>query len=159
VLAEIVPGRRLVVLGVGNRARRDDGAGSVLAERLRQRLTGRLARAVIDAGVAPENYLEKAAREHPDGVLMADAADLGAPPGTCRVLPLEALAHAGLSSHALSVGLAARYLEARTGARVQVLAIQPCTVAPGDTLSGAVSEAVDGLATRLARLMTQRSLR
>ena len=66
-----VLGRRVCVLGIGNRDRRDDGVGSLAAEHLT-----RLSRAlVIDTGTVPENFLEKAAGFCPDTVLLIDAVD------------------------------------------------------------------------------------
>ncbi len=129
---------RVCVLGVGNRDRCDDGAGSLVAERLGGR-TGALA---IDAGAVPENYLEKVARSSPDTVLILDAVDFGGTAGEIRFLEPGSIALSGLSTHALSLQMTADYLKARTRARLAVLAIQPANVEYGTELSDEVTCAV-----------------
>ena len=130
---------RVCVLGVGNRYRRDDGAGSLLAERLGQRTNTM----VIDAGVVPENYLEKVARSHPDTILIIDAVDFGGTPGEFRILEVEFVGPSVFSTHALSLRMAADFLRARTRAHVALLAIQPSEMGLGAGLSEEVSRAVE----------------
>ena len=137
------------ILGVGNRHRRDDGIGSLIAERL----AGRLPAQVINAGAVPENYLEKVARLCPDTVLVVDAVDFGGDPGEWRVLDPGALALDGLSSHALSLRMAAEYLSARTQAHVALLAVQPADVGAGTELSDKVSQTMDFLEETLAHAL------
>jgi hydrogenase 3 maturation protease len=129
---------RVCLFGVGNRARGDDGAGSVLAERLRD-TPGLCA---IDAGTTPENFLEPAVRTRPGVIVIADAADLGGEPGDWRILDPVQLSTAGLSTHALSLNMAAEYFALRTPARVVVLGIQPATIAAVTGLSDPVSRTV-----------------
>ena len=136
-LRQLLAGR-VCVLGIGNRCRRDDGAGSLLAERLGRR-TGA---AVIDAGAVPENYLEKVARSHPDTILIVDAVDFGGTAGDQRIFEPESIAFAGLSTHALTLRLAADFLKARTRARLTLLAIQPADIGWGAGLSEEVSRSV-----------------
>ena len=143
---------RTAVLGFGNRLWRDDGAGSVVAERLAAAQPGA---AVFDGGMVPENYLEKVANTHPATVLLVDAADFGGAPGEVRSFRGDELAQAGFSTHAGSPRMLATYLEARCGAEVTMLAIQPVDVRAGDVLSPqvetAVRELLDDLASRYFR--------
>ncbi len=137
---------RICVLGVGNRQRRDDGAGSMLAAQLAGQ-TGALS---IDAGAVPENYLEKVARSRPDTVLILDAADFDGAPGDVRILDPSLDGASGLSTHALSLGMTAEYLKARTEARLALLAIQPADVGWGTGFSEPVSRAVERLRETLS---------
>ena len=138
---------RTAVLGFGNRLWRDDGAGSVLAERL---LTAQPGAAVFDGGMVPENYLEKVANYNPGTVLLVDAADFGGEPGEVKSFQGDELAEAGFSTHAGSPRLLAAYLAARCGADVVMLAIQPADVRAGDALSTPVGKAVDELVELIA---------
>ncbi len=52
-LAIKLPGKRTVILGVGNPLHGDDAIGPNLVDRLR----GRLEATLINAGEVPENYL------------------------------------------------------------------------------------------------------
>ncbi len=136
------------VLGIGNRRRRDDGCGSLVAEYL-ARQDGVLA---IDAGASPENYLERVARLEPDTVLFIDAVDFGGAPGEVRILEAEQVAHGGLSTHAVSLSMAADYLTARTRARLALVAIQPADLGDGEGLGVEVAQAARSLQSALARL-------
>ena len=133
---------KVAILGFGNRLWGDDGAGSVLAERLR---AANPKAAVFDAGMVPENYLEKVAAAKPDTVLLIDAADFGGEPGEWRIFSGEDLAFTGLSTHAGSPRMLAAYLEQRTGAKVKLLAIQPLDIEEGAELSRAVSTSISHL--------------
>lgn len=137
---------RVCVLGVGNRCRRDDAVGSLLAERL----AGRTGAFTIDAGAVPENYLEKVARTRPDTILIVDAVDFGGAPGDVRLIEPERVGSSGLSTHALSLRMATDFLRARTQARLVLLAIQPGDVRLGTGLSEALSEAACFLVQVLA---------
>ena len=90
---------RVCLLGVGNRWRGDDGAGSRLAAALR----AVVGTAAVDAGAVPENYLEKLVQKNPDTILIADAVDFGGAAGEFRLLAPDRISPAGLSSHALSL--------------------------------------------------------
>lgn len=137
---------RVAVLGIGNRLWGDDGAGSMLAERL---AAAHPQAAVFDGGMVPENYLEKVLATHPDTVLLIDAADFGAAPGESRVFSGEELAMTGLSTHAGSPRMLAAYLEQRMPVEVKLLAIQPGAVAEGEGLSPEVEAGITALLERI----------
>ncbi len=130
---------RVVVLGVGNRFRSDDGVGSLLAEQLE----GQTNVHVIDAGAVPENYLEMVARLRPDTILILDAVDFGGAPGDLNILEPELVGPSDVSTHALSLQTTADFLKARTQARLAVLAIQPADIGLGTELSEEGSRAVE----------------
>jgi len=135
-------------LGIGNAQRGDDGAGPALIARL----VGQGWKAA-DAGVAPENHLEIVVASHPETLLLVDAADWGGQPGQVRLLSCRQLESGGLSTHALSLDLAAAYWAERLpGLRIHLLAVQPASLEWGAALSPAVAETVEGLAQYLQRV-------
>ena len=138
--------KKTTLLGIGNRLWHDDGAGSILAERLgaHQGLPA------IDGGMVPENHLEQVVANKPDAVLLADAADMGLAPGEYCILPASEFPTSGISTHAGSPRMLASYLAERTGAEVFLLAIQPGDVSSGEGLSVEVEKAVDELVGLLA---------
>ncbi len=140
------------ILGIGNRLWRDDGVGSVLAERLK---AANPEAPIFDGGMAPENYLEKVAAARPEHILLIDAADFGGEPGEWRLFSGEELAFTGVSTHAGSPRMLAAYLEERTGARVELLAIQPADAGEGSELSPKVAAAVDFLASSSRNLRSK----
>jgi hydrogenase 3 maturation protease len=129
---------RVCVVGIGHVLRGDDGAGPAVVTRL---VPGP-DRLCIDAGAAPENYAEAIARFRPDHVVLIDAADFGGAPGDVRLLPASDFGASGISCHASSLNLLARYLAARCPCRIHLLAIQPGATTFAAPLSPPVEEAV-----------------
>jgi len=141
---------RVVVVGIGNALREDDGVGS----RIARRLAGRpeILRAgvtVIDAEEVPESHLGPVVVARPDVVLLVDAADLGAHPGEVALLDSAALDTRVAATHRTPLGPVARFLESETGATVMLLAIQPLLRGWSDTLSEPVEATVRDLAALL----------
>jgi hydrogenase 3 maturation protease len=143
-LKEFLQGQ-VCLFGIGNRHWRDDGVGSFLAEEIE----GHAGVNVVDAGCVPENHLERVAATHPDTILMLDATDFGGKPGQVRLLYPDKVAWSGLSTHAGSLQMLARYLHARTQANIALLAIQPAVMASGEGLSPDVARTVRLLQQRL----------
>lgn len=101
--------------------------------------TGKLCGA---AGFTPENHLEEVAGYEPDTILMIDAAEFQGSPGDIRLIGIDDLLACGISTHAGSPQILARYLQSRTGARVVLLAIQPAETSQCEELSEAVASAM-----------------
>jgi hydrogenase maturation protease len=147
-LADLLAGR-VCVVGVGNRGRGDDAAGPRVID-----ARGDATRGVwIDAGMAPENFLEPIARSNPDTVLIVDAVTFGGSPGQCCLMNAEATDTPALSTHCGSLAMLGSYLSARTGAQIRVLGIQPECTDVRDGLSHPVGEAVDEVAAMLSELL------
>jgi len=132
---------RVCLLGIGNRYNHDDALGPYLAEALESRPDYD----VIDAGIIPEDYIEMTAHKHPETILMVDATDFGGEPGEVRLLYPEHVNYSGASTHAVSLRMLAEFLQARTHARIGLLAVQPADVSDGKGLSPPVSKTLDDL--------------
>jgi len=143
-LANFIDGR-VCLLGIGNRYHHDDAIGPYLAEAIETRPDYD----VIDAGIMPEDYVETAARKHPETILMIDATDFGGEPGEVRLLFPENVAYSGVSTHSGSLRMLAEYMHARTHARVALLAVQPADTSDGKGLSPRVAETLDDLLDNL----------
>lgn len=133
---------KLIILGIGNAIRGDDGAGSYLA----QRLQGKVPWMVCDAADSPENYLGKLVKEKPDTVLIIDAVDFGAKPGEFSVLEAEQVKTANLfSTHNASISLTINFLQSELKVDIIVLIIQPKSIALGDELSPEINQTLSEL--------------
>ena len=141
-------GRRLVILGVGNAMRGDDGFGPLLAARL----AGRLACPVLDCGSVPENFTGKVRALSPEAVLVLDAAELGAPPGELRLVPGAEAGGLGVSTHAAGLEVFFRYVKEECGADGWLLAVQAGRVGLGEDVSAEVTAALDQVAALLAEV-------
>ena len=134
---------KVVLLGIGNTLRSDDGAGSLLASRLKDTVPY----IVYDAGANPENYLGKIIKDNPDNIIIVDAADFAGKPGEIRLLEGQELKTSNLfSTHNASISLTINYLQSSIGADIIILIIQPKSTVFGDSLSSQVDNAVKTLA-------------
>jgi hydrogenase 3 maturation protease len=131
---------RNLLLTVGNGMMGDDGAGALLAQRLRQHpLKGW---EVLNGGSAPENVLHQARQLSPELVLLVDATEMDLPPGSVRRIPEERLEDPFLfTTHTLPLTFLIQALR-EFAPRVEFIGIQPETVAFGYPISPAVQEAV-----------------
>ena len=131
----------LVIVGVGNPMRGDDGFGPALAERL----AGQGFNAtVINAETAPENYLGRIASLRPAAVLIVDAVNFGGRPGELRLIDPKDVVHTGESTHAASLALIEQFLsDSCEDTRTVVLAVQPKSIGFGQEMSKEVSDAID----------------
>ncbi len=133
---------RVVILGVGNILRSDDGVGSVLAARIK----GKVPWIVYDAAESPENYLGKIIKDKPDNIIIMDAVDFGGRPGEFRVLETQDIKTANLfSTHNASLSLTINYLQNNLNVDIIILIIQPKGICFGDKLSSEVEETLSAL--------------
>jgi len=140
ILGRTLPGR-VVVAGVGCSGRRDDGCGPVLARRLADLSALR----AMDCGDRPEDFTADIAGEQPDTVVLADAVDMGAPPGSVAWLEETDVPDEPADTHRSSLRMLMQYLRFRTGAEVVLLGIQPAVVSEGFELSPPVEASVERL--------------
>ena len=147
-LSQLCKEKRVLILGIGNRLCGDDAVGSVLAERL----VDRVKIPVIDAGDVPENYLGPIEASGADLVLVLDAADLGASPGDLYVVEMDRLKEMGISTHASNLALLFKAIPEETRPEALLLAIQPGQTEAGLGLSRSVEVAMEGVEQMLLRL-------
>jgi hydrogenase 3 maturation protease len=147
-----IEGGKLVVVGIGNTLRADDGAGSLVAERLRDACP----ELVFDTAQAPENYLGPIRRARPDSVVLVDAADFGGRPGEVRTARAGDVAGLMMGTHAAPLSMFMTVLGQETGADVRLVAVQVASTRLGGELTPEVAAAVDMIVTRLERLLTGR---
>ena len=142
---------RVVIVGIGNSLRGDDGAGPALIREMRPLVSEENSKiTLIDAGEAPENYLQKILDPEPDTILLVDAADFKAPPGSFRSIESQESLEQGLSTHNASLKLTIDFLKMSTGAEILLLGIQPENTYLGESLSGPVRNTIKKIALSLA---------
>ena len=143
---------RTAFIGVGNRLWGDDGAGPELLDRLKGKwetretpLNSEGQVLFIDAGELPEDWLIRVIDLNPDVIVLIDAMDLHAEPGSVALLEPEALPeHLCYSTHRLSLRTLLRLWE-KNGSKAFVLAIQPKDRMFREGLSPEVQTAIEAL--------------
>ncbi len=134
---------RVAVLGIGNDLSGDDAVGVVIARELAVRFDGYANCLVLDAGTAPENFTGLLRRFRPDLVLLVDAAQLAAEPGTIAWLDWRQTDGVSGSTHTLPPSVLAQFLVAELACRLALLVIQPAQLEFGHPLSPPVRRAAD----------------
>jgi len=140
---------QVVIVGVGNVLRGDDGLGPVFVERLKNKV-GVIC---INAGNAFENYLGVIIRERPDTVLLVDAVHLDMNPGEFAIVDPSRIEHGGLSTHNMSPSLFLNLLVEEIQCNVFLLGVQPERIALGTGISERVQETLEVLETEVVEAL------
>ena len=148
----MVDAERLVIVGIGNPMRRDDGVGVHIAKRLKSTITADNILVLVSESV-PESYLQPIIDFKPSHILLIDAASLGQEPGQVHFIPMSETQDIAVSTHSLPLHLVCNYLQRMTGAKTGLLLIQPEAVDFGEGLSPAVERAAMRVIAALKRLV------
>jgi hydrogenase maturation protease len=145
----------VLVIGVGNLLRADDGASAEVVRRLRERRT-QPGIEVSEQLCEPSDLLE--AWQGRDAVVLVDTMRSGEPPGTIRRFdvsgePLPASLRGSVSTHGFGLHEAIELGRAlhRLPRRVIVFAVEGCDFEAGATPSPEVEAAVGPLARAILR--------
>jgi len=141
---------RLVIAGVGNSLRRDDGLGVEVVARLAGKVPQNTL--VVDCDTVPESYLGPIRRFRPSHILIIDAADIESHPGSIKLVLPEQIVGLTLSTHNLPMSVLSDYMREQTRAKIAFLVIQPKNTEFGEGLSPEVEDAVKRV-TELVRVL------
>jgi hydrogenase 3 maturation protease len=142
-------GSKTVIVGIGNTLKGDDGAGPLVCEQLRHAGVGT---ELIDAGTVPENYIQPIIKKAPQNLLIIDAIDFGASPGTISIFEPEQLSSLVFSTHILSPRLFVDMVCSALKVDVYFVGIQPAQTKLGQSVSAEVSRAVQWLVHTLTEI-------
>jgi hydrogenase 3 maturation protease len=145
------PDIRVTILGVGSDLRSDDGAGVRAIERLQE--IGALAshaRVQLEIGAnAPENVTGAIIKFNPTHLMVIDAADFNASPGTVTLINPDFIEGVTFSSHMMPLRVVLNYLGQYIKPEPILVGIQPASVEFGFDLCESVDEAVNALVETL----------
>ncbi|MBK8780269.1 MAG: hydrogenase maturation protease [Anaerolineales bacterium] len=133
--------KNVLLLGVGNRSRGDDGVGSYLIKRLQKKVGV----PVLDAGDVPENCISRIESSGANMVLIVDAADFNASPGEIALIDFADIKKIGVSTHSANLDLLFKVIPKSRRPETLLVAIQPGFTSTGNGLSEAVRDSLDGL--------------
>jgi hydrogenase 3 maturation protease len=148
VFGSILKGK-VVIVGVGNVLRGDDGLGPVFVERLKSKV----GIPCINAGNAFENYLGVIIRERPETVLLVDAVHLDMDPGEFAIVDPNEIEHGGLSTHDVSPSLFLNLLVEEIKCNVFLLGVQPERIELGTGISKTVLGTLDVLEEEIIKAL------
>ena len=131
-----------IILSIGNILKGDDGAGPLVCEQL---TAAKISAGLIDAGTVPENYIQRIIKKAPRTLLVIDAIDFGAEAGTIKVFEPQQLNSHVISTHTLSPRLFVDIIRRSIQIDVYFVGIQPAQTQLGQSVSAAVSRAIEQL--------------
>ena len=110
--------KKLVILGVGNPLRHDDGFGPALIEAVsKYKLPDKVK--LINCETVPENFLNTVIRLEPSHVIIVDSAQMNALPGEVKLVSPENIGGITFSTHTLPLTfLSPTRLNAPTGQKL-----------------------------------------
>ncbi len=144
----------IAVVGIGHELRGDDALGSIVVRKLDGVAPRSTRLLLVDAGPAPENITGTLRRFGPDLVILVDAAQMDAPPGTVACVPWQDAAGFSASTHTLPPTLLGDYLTAEVGCAVSFVGIQPAGTMIGAPVSAVVRTAIDDVVRGLGAFLT-----
>jgi len=131
-----------IVLGIGNPLGGDDAAGALVVDTLnqkRQKLHPLLSDEIraIDTGTAPESYTSVIRQHRPDLLILVDAADMGLPPGSFRIITPDRINTLSFSTHHMPLSMFISYVSEFCG-KILLVGIQPERTETGSGISKVV---------------------
>lgn len=142
-------GTETLIIGIGNTLKGDDAAGPLLCQKLQQH---RISAQLIDAATVPENYIQKIIAMSPQNLIVIDAIDFNARPGSIKIFKPQELNSLVISTHTLSPRLFVDMITAECDTETYFIGIQPAHTQLGQPLSPEVSDAVEQLLDILIKL-------
>jgi bidirectional [NiFe] hydrogenase diaphorase subunit len=142
-------GERLIVLGIGREEYGDDAVGIEAIRSLWQVLPPDDGVSVLYAGTSPENLTGLIRTYRPDAVLMIDAVEINAIPGTIRLIDWKDTVNFSAMGHSLPLSMFAQYLSEEVRCKVLLLGVQveqAVMFAPmSDTVQKSIQHLVEGV--------------
>ena len=120
--------KKLIILGVGNELKSDDGVGPFIINKLIDENIENDSLLLINAETVPENFTGKIRKENPSHVIIVDACLMGSEPVEIKIVDKEDFANIGISTHSMSLSYFVKYLEKDNDFKVIFVGIEPETM-------------------------------
>ena len=132
--------RKLIVLGVGNELKSDDGVGPSIIKKLIAENIEKDNLLFINAETVPENFTGKIRKEKPTHVIIVDACLMGGKPGDIKIVDKDDFVNIGISTHSMSLSYFVKYLEKDSDFKIIFVGIEPETMDWGETPTESVEK-------------------
>ncbi len=116
---------KLIVLGVGNELKCDDGVGPYIIRRLKGEIIENENLLFIDGQTVPENFTGKIRKEKPTHLIIVDACLMDSNPGDIKIVDKDDFVNIGISTHSMSLSFFVKYLEKDTDFKIIFVGIEP----------------------------------
>ena len=117
---------KLIILGVGNELKCDDGVGPYIIKKLQaEDIEDKDKLLFINAETVPENFTGKLRKENPSHIIIVDACLMGGEPGDIKIVDKYDFANIGISTHSMSLSYFVKYLERDNNFKIIFVGIEP----------------------------------
>lgn len=117
---------KLIILGVGNELKCDDGVGPYIIKKLQAEDIEDMDKLLfINAETVPENFTGKLRKENPSHIIIVDACLMGGEPGDIKIVDKYDFANIGISTHSMSLSYFVKYLERDNDFKIIFVGIEP----------------------------------
>ncbi len=127
--------KKKLFVGIGNLLRIDDGVGVYISTRINP--APGISILTVEASI--ENYIGKINSLKPDILILVDAVDMGAIPGTYKLLSVNQVQDLTFNTHNISLKRLAEFFKMK----VFILGIQPEKIDIGENISYLVKNEAD----------------
>jgi len=127
--------KRILFVGIGNLLKKDDGAGAYISSGIMKKA----GRDVLTVEVSIENYIGKINNLDPDILVLIDCVEMGAAPGTCKLMSVRKIDDITFNTHNISL----RRISEFFSMPVYLLGIQPEKIDFGENLTYLVKQQAD----------------
>ena len=126
---------KLIVLGVGNDLKCDDGVGPFIIKRLKEEDIEDENLIFINAETVPENFTGKLRKENPTHIIIVDACLMNGNPGDMQIVDKDDFSNIGISTHSMSLSYFVKYLEKGNDFKIIFVGIEPESLDYGENLT------------------------
>ena len=135
--------KKLIVLGVGNELKSDDGVGPFIIKKLKEENIENDNLLFIDTKTVPENFTGKIRKEKPTHLIIVDACLMGLKPGEMKIVNRHDFASIGISTHSMSLSFFVKFLEKDSDIKIIFVGFEPETMDFGEKPTKDVEFACD----------------
>lgn len=144
---------KIVILGIGNEIKGDDGLGPNIVWKLNDLFENNDDVIVFDGGTVPENYTSLIRNEEPTHIILVDAVEMKKEPGYIRVVQKEEIAKYNISTHAMPISFLIKFMETTIGARIILVGMQPKNMELAEGISKEVEKSIEIVVNTLFELI------
>lgn len=130
---------KLLILGVGNELKCDDGVGPFIIKKLEEELSEDNI-ILINGETVPENFTGKIKKDNPSHIIILDACLMDEEPGTVKVVSSENFVNIGISTHSMSLSYFVKYLTREHDFKIIFIGIEPKSMDYNENLTEVVEK-------------------
>ena len=130
---------KLLILGVGNELKCDDGVGPFIIKKLEKELSEDNI-VLINGETVPENFTGKIKKDNPSHIIILDACLMDEEPGTVKVVNSENFINIGISTHSMSLSYFVKYLTREHDFKIIFIGIEPESMDYNENLTEVVEK-------------------